>query len=372
MVANLGIVRRYLTREILFNMITVAVVVLVITVGWRFSSYLREAASGEVTQDILFLVIMYKMPGFLELILPLSFFLGIMLAYGRFYVDSEMVVLEACGMSPNQLLWITMSLAIVIMLLTAGTTFWLKPLGEQQLEQLFLGQKSLTEFDTLAPGRFQSLSSGRRVTYTEKLNKNGDLENVFINEIADAGAPGAQETRTIVAATGSQVVDEETGSRFLLLKNGARYWGMPGQRDYRVIEYEEYGQLLARENATGRKRRVYAMDTQVLWANQTPVNMAELEWRLSIVLLVPILGLISVPLSKVNPRQGRFSRLVPGLALSFLYVALLSMMKSAIEKEQLPVTAGIWWVHAAFIFLGLVLLKLNSSRTWHKWKWGRE
>jgi lipopolysaccharide export system permease protein len=351
-------------------MLTVASVVLVITVGWRFSSYLREAASGEVTKDILFLIIMYKMPGFLELILPLSFFLGIMLAYGRIYVDSEMVVLEACGMSPNQLLWITTSLAIVIMLLTAGTTFWLKPLGEQKLEQLFLGQSSLTEFDTLAPGRFQALSSGRRVTYTEELNKNGDLANVFINEIAEVGAPGAQETRTIVAASGSQVVDDETGNRFLVLKNGARYSGMPGQQDYRVIQYEEYGQLLARERATGRKRRIYAMDTMALWSDKTAVNMAELQWRLSIVLLVPILGLISVPLSRVNPRQGRFSRLVPGLALSFLYVALLSMMKSAIEKGQLPVTAGIWWVHALFLVAGLLLLKLNSSRRWRKWSLG--
>jgi lipopolysaccharide export system permease protein len=169
-----------------------------------------------------------------------------------------------------------------------------------------------------------------------------------------------------VADSGSQVIDNETGNRFLLLKNGARYSGMPGQRNYRVIHYEEYGQLLAPERATERKRRVYAMDTLALWSDKTAVNLAELEWRLSIVLLVPILGLISVPLSRVNPRQGRFSRLVPGLALSFLYVALLSMMKSAIEKGQLPVTAGIWWVHAAFLVTGLALIKLNTVRSWFK------
>ena len=114
---------RYLTREILMAMLTVIGVVLVISMGWRFSGYLREAAGGDITQDVLFLIMLYKLPTFLELIIPLSFFLGIMIAYGRLYVDSEMVVLEACGMSPARLVWITMVLAFVILVITACISF---------------------------------------------------------------------------------------------------------------------------------------------------------------------------------------------------------------------------------------------------------
>jgi lipopolysaccharide export system permease protein len=356
------IIRRYLIREILFNMFTVAGIVLVIAMIWRFSSYLREAASGGVTQDILFLIMLYKLPSFLELIVPLSFFLGIMLAYGRLYVDSEMVVLEACGLSPSRLVWITMLMAFFIMLLTAATSFWLKPLGEQQLEVLFKSQRGLTEFDTLAPGRFQTLSSGKRVTYTEDLEEDGDLGGVFINELIENPIAGPQTANTIVAESGSQVVDEATGNRFLLLKNGSRYTGVPGTRDYRVIEYEEYGQLVSRESGQDRKRRLKAMDTIELWRDQTPRNFAELQWRFSLVLLVPFMGLIAVPLSRVNPRQGRFSRLVPGLALSFLYVLLLSVLKSALEKEQVPPMFGLWWVHLAFLVVAYVLLKAGSLR----------
>ena len=135
------IISRYLTREILLTMLTVAGVVLVIAMGWRFSGYLRDAAGGAITTDILFLIMLYRLPGFLELIIPLSFFLGIMIAYGRLYVDSEMVVLEACGMSPARLIWITMLLAVPILLVTACTSLWLKPTGEAQLELLFNGQR---------------------------------------------------------------------------------------------------------------------------------------------------------------------------------------------------------------------------------------
>ena len=46
----------------------------------------------------------YRIPGFIELILPLGLFLGILLAYGRLYLDSEITVLNACGISEKKLL----------------------------------------------------------------------------------------------------------------------------------------------------------------------------------------------------------------------------------------------------------------------------
>ena len=78
-------------------MCMVAAIVLVISVGWRFSGYLNEAAAGLMSKEVLFVLMAYRLPGFLELIIPVSFFLAIMLTYGRLYVDHEMIVLQACG-----------------------------------------------------------------------------------------------------------------------------------------------------------------------------------------------------------------------------------------------------------------------------------
>ena len=146
-------------------MLAITLVVLVISMGWRFSGYLDQAAEGTLTEDILFLIMAYRLPGFLELILPISFFLSIMLTYGRMHADSEMVVLESTGMSPRRLVMMTMGLALIVMLLTAMFSLWLKPAGEAEVEMLFADQRNLTEFDMLAPGRFQNLRSVTRVTY---------------------------------------------------------------------------------------------------------------------------------------------------------------------------------------------------------------
>jgi lipopolysaccharide export system permease protein len=331
-------------------MLAVAGIVLVISMGWRFSGYLSEAASGGLTKDVLFLIMLYRLPGFLELILPISFFLAIMLTYGRLYVDSEMVVLESTGMSPMKLIGITLSFSMLIMMATAVIALWLKPAGEAKFEVLFTDQRNLTEFDTLAPGRFQSLRSGKRVTYTEALDDGGELRNVFIAEQTDDDDPG--ELTVVNSERGNTQIDA-AGNRFLVLRDGTRYSGRPGLSDFRVIQYEEYGQIIAKESGNVTQRRRSAISTADLLVDRTPRNISELHWRISVVLMVPIIALLAIPLSRVNPRQGRFTRLLPGMVLCFLYVVSLSTARSALEAGRIPMIFGLWWVH--LIYLGLIV-----------------
>ena len=225
-------------------MLAITLVVLVISMGWRFSGYLDQAAEGTLTEDILFLIMAYRLPGFLELILPISFFLSIMLTYGRMHADSEMVVLESTGMSPRRLVMMTMGLALIVMLLTAMFSLWLKPAGEAEVEMLFADQRNLTEFDMLAPGRFQNLRSGKRVTYAEDIEDQGTMRGVFINETEGSDTRfDVTKSVTVKAQSGETLIDSG-GNRFLVLKNGTRVTGRPGKLDFQTIEYEEYGQLI--------------------------------------------------------------------------------------------------------------------------------
>ena len=73
------IIFRYLAREVLITMTAVSASLLFIFMSGRFVKYLAEAAAGEISGDILFSIMLFRMPAFLELILPLGFFLGILL-----------------------------------------------------------------------------------------------------------------------------------------------------------------------------------------------------------------------------------------------------------------------------------------------------
>jgi lipopolysaccharide export system permease protein len=356
------IVFRYLSREVLLTLSAVSAVLLVIIMSGRFIKYLAQAASGALDPGSLFLIMGFRLPGFMQLILPLGLFLGILLAYGRLYLESEMTVLSATGMSQQRLLGLTMIPAAFVALIVAWLSLSLAPQGANQFQLLLNKQDALTEFDTLVPGRFQALSDGSRVTYTEELtNDRTNLSGVFISQKSLGQDAKDRSISVLVAETGHQEVRPD-GSRWLILNNGYRYDGNPGLADYRAIKYDTYGVLLPKPDASDEVTDRDAIPTLDLIGNPEPRAIAELQWRISLPLLVFIVTLIAVPLSRVNPRQGRFLKLLPAILLYMGYLTILISARGALEKGKLSPTLGLWWVHALFLAIGLLLLYWEPLR----------
>ena len=220
------IVFRYLSREVLLTLSAVSAVLLVITMSGRFVKFLAQAASGALDPGSLFLIMGFRLPGFLQLILPLGLFLGILLAYGRLYLESEMTVLSATGMSQQRLLAMTMVPATGVALLVAWLSMSLAPQGAMQFQLLLNKQDAMTEFDTLEPGRFQALNDGTRVTYTETMTDDrSNLGGVFISQKNLGQNQKDRGISILVANSGRQEVRPD-GSRYLILENGIYLFGL--------------------------------------------------------------------------------------------------------------------------------------------------
>ena len=110
---------RYFLREIIQATLAVSFVLLLIVMSGRLAKYLAQASSGDLAVDVVFLVVLYRIPDFLPLVLPLGFFIGILLAYGRLYVESEMVVTQACGIGKRYLLLVTLLPAALVAAIVA-------------------------------------------------------------------------------------------------------------------------------------------------------------------------------------------------------------------------------------------------------------
>ncbi|GGY65194.1 LPS export ABC transporter permease LptF [Marinobacter zhanjiangensis] len=347
----MSIIFRYLTRQTLATMLAVSGVLLMVFMSGRFIKYLAEAAAGELSADVLFAIMGYRFPGFLELILPLGFFIGILLAYGRMYLESEMTVLFACGVSDRQVLGHTLVAGFVVMLLVGAMSLWVTPWGMKNVDRIFNEQSQATEFEMLTPGRFQSLDDGGRVTYTRSLSDDRRmLQGVFIAEYSETD----EQLSLVVADEGSQFVDDETGSRFLVLENGARFQGLPGELDYSVTEFEAYGLKIAEQDARGSIDEE-GLSTAALMRSDDPELRALLHWRFSLPLIVPVVTLLAVRLSRVNPRQGRFFHLLPAMMIYILYLGLLIVARDALASGRVPEWIGMAWVHVLFLALGLWL-----------------
>ena len=361
-----SILFRYLAREMLQVTLAVTGIVLLIIMSGRFVNYLADAANGTMNAEFLFAVMGYRIPEFLVMIIPMGLFLGIIMAYGRLYVDNEMTVMNACGMSQKQLLGMTMVPSLVIMLLVGLSSLYVAPYGIQKVEQILFQQRTMTEFDTLTAGRFQKFGGGSRVTYTEALSDdNKQMDVVFIaNRSTD---PGSGMMSLVLAEKGRISTPEDDGPRYLILSDGFRYDLSPGGLKVRMSEYETYGIRMEESSEAQEISKERALPTSELLAMNTPEATAEWQWRLSLPLLIPIIVLMAVPLSRVNPRQGRFVKLLPGVLIYLLYLSLLITGRSMVEDGRLPASLGLWSIHACFLVIALIIyfmepLKLMAAR----------
>lgn len=353
------IIFRYLARQIFQVMSAVTLILLIVVMISRFLGYLGQAVAGEISSDILLRLMVFRLPEFLLVIVPFALFLGILLAFGRMYSENEMTVLSACGFSQKRVALATVLAASFLSVLMGVLSIQVAPLGLQYTEQLLNSQDELTELDLIVAGQFQRFDGGLRTTYAESIGSGAAgrlLNNTFVawrrpdNGAEDVGL------RVILSETARPVIDEGSGRRFMLLENGVLYEGVPGQANYHVTQFDQQALLMPEPTRVTALQREKSLPTAMLLGSQDPAQQAELQWRLSVILLIPILTLIAVPLSKVDPRKGRFSKLLPATLLYAVYYVSLQMAMTLLEDGVLPALLGLWWVHALFLALGLYLL----------------
>lgn len=345
------IIFRYITREVLTSTLAVTAVLMLIITSARLIKYLSDAAAGKLEAGAVLLVLFYRMPGFLELLLPLGLFLGILLAYGRLCLDSEMVVLKATGFSDHRLLKYAYGPTLVVSILVMVLSLWLTPLGLQKAEELLAAQDARSELELVTPGRFLSQSSGQ-VTYAEAVA--GDqLRQVFLSRRGEDGRPNI-----LIAEAAERRIFPEAQQRFLVLLNGYRYDGRPGEKDLTRIRYTEYGVQLEEPELAAEIREVDAKPTQMLLVSDNVRDRAALHWRFSLPALVLVVALLAVPLSYTNPRQGRFAKLIPSILLYLVYMAFLTSARSSVESGASPIL--LWSVHLMFLGIAANLLYLGT------------
>lgn len=347
------IIFRYIAKEILTSMVAVCAILLLIILSGRFVRYLAEAAAGKLEVSVLFTLMGFRLPSYLELIIPLALFIGILLAHGRMYVDSEMTVLKACGMSEKTLLGYTLATSLLVAAVVGFFSLHLGPLGAKASAELIEKQRSRTEFETLKPALFHRLSGGG-VSYAEQVSEDKKrLQKVFL------ASPGDEERRValMTAKTGETVVDKISGRRYLVLSDGYQYHGTPGQSNYEVVSFRSYAQYLPDSDYEVKQRDLIdGMTTAKLLEVNSPQANSALQWRLSMPILVMIVALLAVPLSRTQPRSGRYNKMIPAILLYVIYIVICNAARGLLDEGKAPTPWLLWIVHAGFLNLALILL----------------
>ncbi|WP_237711167.1 LPS export ABC transporter permease LptF [Oceanimonas sp. GK1] len=354
---------RYLFRETLKTQLAVLFVLLLIFISQNFIDVLGKAASGEIPGALVGKLLLLNLPEMATLMLPVSLFIGILFAHGRLYAESEMTVMKAVGMGPGRIMRTTLVLALLWTALALLNSLWLNPWAKNQVFQLREEIKADPGFAVLREARFMSLDGGRIVGYVEELEEDDDgnrLNRLFVVQQGQA-----QRAPAIVVADSGRLHEQDDG-QWLTLEHGRRYSGTPGNREFDVAEFDEYSAYIRPSEIETAQSRIESMSSRELLNADELLQRTELQWRLVLPLSMLVLTLVVVPLSVVNPRQGRYAKLLPAIMLYLAYFLLQTASRSAVEGGSLPPAPGLYAVPLAFLLLVALPLNLAETAWWNR------
>ncbi|WP_269473238.1 LptF/LptG family permease [Kineobactrum salinum] len=159
------------------------------------------------------------------------------------------------------------------------------------------------------------------------------------------------------------MTDPLSGARYLELRNGYRYQGLPGRLDYQVVRFDSFGERIPEpEGGIRSAAPVDGRPTAALLESDRREDVAALHWRLSLPATVPIVAIIALCLSRTDHRRGRYIKMAPAFFLYLAYLILLSNGRSSMEEGGGPWL--LWRVHLLFLLLAGMLL--YGGRIWQQ------
>lgn len=353
------IIERALTREVVQTGGAVTLVLMSIFLVVRLVGFLREAAGGDIPVDSVLSLLLLKLVTYVDVILPLMLYIAVLMVLGRWNRDNELTVLAACGVGLGQLLRPLSFLMTGVAALVALFSLYLAPLSVRSAERIEQAYQQRSEITGVVPGVFMETRRGTGVYFVERYDPSTDsYTNVFVYNSS------FNKEGVVVAKTGFQRLDELTGDKFLVLRNGTRYEGNPGEPDYRVLEFERYAIRIEDSAPVEPVVPVKGMTNRELLATDEPRLATEFQWRLSKPVVIPALVLFALGFSQLSPRSSRLPAMLAAFIVYFLYTNLLGFAVALMHRGRLDPTLGLWWIHAAFLLAGLyVFARRSRSRS---------
>lgn len=361
----ISLIDRYLLKEVLKALLAILLVLMLILLSNSFIKLLKEVAAGDLSTHLLFQLLGLKMAGYVARLIPPAFFFAVLYAVGRMYRDSEMVALEACGVGGLRLYRSLLLVVLPVALVTAWLALTVQPWSSLVSAQLIASQAGqASELAGIRAGRFNEYSQGDLVLYVAAIDdRQRRMRDVFIQQRRSG------VLSLISAKSGFQRIDASSGDRYLVLDDGYRYEGQPGEADYQVSEFKRYAlRIEERSPAVVRQHRKSLSNRALLNSSQIE-DQAEFQTRISQILGLLVFAVLSLPLSRSMPRQGPFGRLVLAFVLYTLYLSLQGLAERWMIEGVTAGWLGIWWVHLSLLLIGVLILLPDTER-YRNWRRG--
>ncbi|MBK9440684.1 MAG: LPS export ABC transporter permease LptF [Comamonadaceae bacterium] len=351
--------RKELSRSFGATLIVLVTVVMTMTL----IRTLGQAARGNFNPSDVTQVMGYTVLAYMPTLIAMSLFIAIIATLSRMYRDSEMVIWLCSGVGLASVLAPLMRFSWPIFGVVATLSLLVLPWSNERIDELKNQYERRSDIERIEPGQFQESANGNRVFFVEKnMTAKQSGSNVFI-----ATTENGKQTMT---SARSGRIDTLPQGQFLMLSNGQRLESVIGTTDLKISEFEIYGAQVSTDvSSANPSAQVNTLTTMTLLENITAANLAELSWRLGLILATINFVIIGVAASSVNPRVNKSVDLVFSLFTFVIYYNLLTLGQNWIASGKLSFATHMLALHGG-VFLMAVLWLAKGHGNWN-WNWPR-
>ena len=350
------IIDRYIIREIVKPTVAICTALVFIYGCYMGTRYLSDAVGGQIPGAIVIVLILLRIAISLEVLLPTTLYLSVIIAMGRLYKDSEMTALFACGVSPSRVMRPVFLTSLVVAVIVTSLSLHIRPWAYNQFFQLKARAKANFDLTRMKAGTFYEIDKGKRVIFASGVDQQQlKAHQVFIR------TKGDDDLQVIQARQANQHSDPVTGKQILVFTDGYLYEFSRSDKEGRILQFEQSAMPLIPKEDIELKYKIKAAPTGFLADSHNKAEIAEFQWRISRPLATILLALLAVPLSRSSPRRGKYAKVMSAGLIIFVYYNLGAIVKKLVAQGALGTLPGLWWVQILLAGLLLILLPFAAS-----------
>lgn len=370
----MNLVDRYILRAIatpLLLALGVAGMLLMIEQMLRLFDFVL-AQQGPVS--VVWRMLANLVPHYMGLALPLGTFLGIMLAFRKLSLSSELDALSSSGASFGRLMRPIYMLVAILMAIDFLLVSYVEPLARYKYQQIRFDVTSGALGVKIPAGEFVDISDRVTIRLGSINTETRAAEDIFLERRNRAGG-----TTTITARRGAISTTPEISTLLMKLEDGRQIIVDPLGDRIQSLDFDTFDLEVAlpaidvfRERG-GDEREATFTEIISFLQRETPASSplyfeyeAGLHWRMIHPLTFLVMPILAIAMGVTGRRRTSSLRPVVGVAILIVYHEVLEEWGKVVASEgQLSPYISMWGVIGLFAAVSVILYQgsIDKART---------
>ena len=328
-----NILSKSLNMEVFRSSIGVLLIFFLLVVGSRIVGYFEQAAEGNIDPGIILSVIALRFPDFITLLIPLSFFLGLLITIGRLNSEGEIHGYFSAGLSKFNLIKFLLPQAFIYFFITLVLSLYIAPYTKNLSKDLLVIDSLEEQIDAIQSDEIVSLDDGGFL-YVQTADE-GLIKGVKLFQV--------DEDNSFIVISDELLTTEKDKTIELNLKNGSFYGGLFSESSKIISNFNNFNFEIDKNMSQSND-----LSLTKLFDYSSASDQATFQWNISIPITILILLLYGIYISSSKPREGKFSFMLQGMLIYVSYLSLLILGREFISDNSGSIF-NLWFIHGLFI-----------------------